>query len=140
MNISQYPREIQDRVAIRRCAYGGSCKPVTSLTYEVRCNEYTLHHEMGHAAAKILGIEVQLAQMVWDLPGSETLTNDNIFNYGAQDRQRGDFRKARAEYAADAIRAYVLDCPELPKHIRNFIKSAFDKARYTRSIENGSTN
>ena len=129
MDISMYPRMVQDRVMIKEVAYGGTCKPAISYTYEIEASEYTLHHEMGHATAKILGIEQELAQMVWTTPGSEAVTNDNIFCYGAQERQRGDARKARAEYAADAIQAYILGQP-LPAHIREYIEQQLNSALY----------
>ena len=130
MDISKYPQVIQDRVTIKQVAYGGTCKPATSYAYEIEASEWTLHHEMGHATAKILGIEQELAEMVWNLPGSERVTNDNIFCYGAQEQQRGNCRKARAEYAADAIQAYMLNWPELPKKVKEYIQYKISQALY----------
>jgi hypothetical protein len=123
-----YPKIVIDRttVEIDNLSFGGTCEPSTSYTYHIKCNKWNLHHEMGHATAKILGIEQALGQMVWDTLGSEVTTNDNCFCYGAQCRERGDKRRAIAEYAADAIAAYI-QCKRLPDNIRQFIDRAFRK-------------
>lgn len=127
MDISQYPKYIRDRVTIETVAYGGTCAASSSMTYHITCNEYTLHHEMGHAAAKIMGIEHELGMLIWDTPGCDVITNDNFFCYGAQRRKWHDSRRAVVEYAADAIRAYVLNVPQLPAEVRELIEAHWTK-------------
>jgi len=106
MDTSRYPKEITDRIEIHHQAYGGHCEIRAYGKIQVFANESNIHHEMGHAIAHLLGIEQKLGQRVWDTPGSEILTNDNPYCYGAQCRAAGNREQAIAEYAADAIAAH----------------------------------
>ena len=121
MDIQKWPTIIRDRVTISECTYGGTCEPSTSLTYHITADQCTIDHELGHAAAKILGIEQALGTLVWDTLGTDRVTNDNPFCYGAQCRERGHNRQAIAEYAADALAAYV-NGQALPVQIARYIQ------------------
>jgi len=103
MDTSRYPKEILDRVEIHEQAYGGHCEIRAYGKIQVFASRHTLHHEMGHVIAHLMGIEQELGQRVWDTLGSEILTNDNPYCYGAQCRAAGNREQAIAEYAADAI-------------------------------------
>ena len=121
MGIQKWPAIIRDRVTISECAFGGTCEPSTSYTYHITANQFTIDHELGHAAAKILRIEQALGELVWNTLGTDRVTNDNLFCYGAQCRARGKNRQAIVEYAADALAAYV-NGQALPVQIARYIQ------------------
>ncbi len=119
MSLNKYPQKVQARVrVIETSTYEGFCR---WNGYVAEVSSGTFAHEMGHATAHILGIENELAELVWEHPGSEVVTNDNIFCYGAQQRAKGNIDHAKAEYAADAIQAYTEGWPELPIHIKEYL-------------------
>jgi len=114
-----YPSKVQALTSVREC-YSGECL-YNGLTAIVTTGAFL--HEMGHATAHILGIESELGWLVWNTKGSEIVTNDNIFCYGAQRREKGFEKVALAEYAADAIQAYVAGWEELPLAIKKYLDS-----------------
>jgi hypothetical protein len=120
-DLSKYPKTVQLNTIIKMTeGFGGSAELGMGRVI-VTANKYNFAHEMGHAAAHILGIENTLGEMVRNTPGSQKTTAENIFCYGAQCDERGQYSKAIAEYAADAIQAYTENWIELPANIRNYI-------------------
>lgn len=121
VDLSNYPAKVQsltlvvdDGPYLGWCHVNGYQAIVTTASFE---------HEMGHATAKLLGIEKELGEMVMASHNAKSETNENIFCYGAQRLAAGHYEIALAEYAADAIRAYTEDWPELPQNIKDYIAS-----------------
>ena len=118
-DLSKYPAKVQAFVTVVDDGpYLGWC---TQLGYKTIVTTASFEHEMGHAVAKILGIETELGEMVMNSPNAKSTTNENIFCYGAQRLEAGEYNTAISEYAADAIRAYTENWPELPEDIRQWI-------------------
>lgn len=117
--LQKYPKLVQMCVEIVDAGYAGYCTR-KGYKYEVTVGQY--EHEMGHAVAKILGIEQELGNMVALLPGADSVTNENPYCYPAQYLAKGDTETAVREYAAEAIRNYY-DNSELPEAIKGYIKS-----------------
>jgi hypothetical protein len=79
---------------------------------------------LGHAAAKIMGIEQELGELIFEtIPGALSETNENIFCYDAQMIAKGDRAHGIREFAADAIRGYLEDDPDLLASILAYLKS-----------------
>ncbi len=121
VDLSNYPAKVQtltivvdDGPYLGWCHLNGYQAVVTAASFE---------HEMGHATAKLLGIEEELGKMAMTSPNAKSETNENIFCYGAQRLAAGQYKIALEEYAADAIRAYTEHWPELPQSIKDYIES-----------------
>lgn len=117
--LQNYPKLVQMCVEIVDMGYAGYCTR-KGYKYEVTVGQY--EHEMGHATAKIFGIEQELGEMVAMLPNADSPTNENPYCYPAQYLAKGDKETAIREYAAEAIRNYY-EGAELPEAIREYIKS-----------------
>ncbi len=120
INLSEYPLIVQQLVTVVNDGpYLGWCY---KRGYQVIVTTASFEHEMGHATAKLLEIEEELGQMAMNSTNAKSVTNENIFCYGAQRLEAGD-NSAIEEYAADAIRAYTEKWPELPQNIKEYIES-----------------
>lgn len=121
--LAEYPKLVQMCVEIVDQGYCGTC---TRKGYKYEVTTASFEHEMGHATAKILGIEQELGEMVAALPNATSITNENPYCYPAQHLAglagHNDRKTAMGEYAAEAIRNYT-EGAELPEDIREYIRS-----------------
>src|SRR5579863_4104374 len=137
-DLSQYPEVVQYRTTLYPEVGWIAFADLSLGRAEVHYHGdtgYGFSHEMGHAAAYILGIEGALALLVMKQPGAQNPRNENIFCYGAQQLEVHDWDRAMAEYAATAIQYYT-DAPgELPRPVFEFIRSAFEAAKGDTSVQ-----
>jgi len=121
-DLTHYPEAVQRRThLVKEEVYGGFCRMSLGQAEVHYCYPHTFFHEMGHAAAYLLGIEKELGLLVMQQPGAQSETNENLFCYGAQRLAVHEFDRAIAEYAADAINYYVTEPEILPTVVRDFI-------------------
>ena len=131
--LNSYPEIVRLNVRVHPIRqYGGFTRCLNGQADVHYCVgvEWTFYHQMGHAAAYILGIERTLGTLVMMQPGYQALTEDNPYSGGAQNLYCGHYDDALADYAAEALAIYIAKPNELHPILRIFIDRVFAGKRF----------